>query len=122
MCATAPILIAPQPASLPRPLPVYAPPSFTSLRRCDCAADGPDGSGEQIPGGSTLQFDVELLEIQKEWTKKQEAKKQRAREKEAKKRKKKKKKGKKKKTQGLEDALPFDMGDIMGQGGSKDEV
>ena len=43
-------------------------------------AYGDSGSGEKIPGGSTLQFDVELLEIK---------------EKSAKKKKKKGKKGKK---------------------------
>ena len=38
-------------------------------------AYGDDGSGEAIPGGSTLQFDVELLDIKEQAAKKKRKKK-----------------------------------------------
>ena len=38
-------------------------------------AYGDSGSGEKIPGGSTLQFDVELLEIKEKSAKKKKKKK-----------------------------------------------
>ena len=38
-------------------------------------AYGDSGSGEKIPGGSTLQFDVELLDIKEKGAKKKKAKK-----------------------------------------------
>jgi len=40
-----------------------------------CSADGDSGSGEKIPGGSTLQFEVELLDIKEKGKKKKKPKK-----------------------------------------------